>query len=132
MNNSLAERLKKQAANQLYNNRIQNLTQKELILKFYSKSAQYIELAIDFFESGQLMNFRENLNNASFLIKTLQSNLTFIDNKGNQLEVAGNLYTAYNYILRVIGNSIKDNSIKDLDMCITYLNELYFAFDSIQ
>lgn len=132
MNMCLAEKLKKQAANQLYNNRIQNLTQKELILKSYSKSVQFIEIGADYLNQGDLTNFRNNINNAIVLIQNMQSNLVYMDSKGKVLEVAINLNRSYNYILNTLRKGIKNSSTQDFDTCINFINELYFAFNSIK
>lgn len=132
MNMSLAEKLKKQAANQLYSNRIQNFTQKELILKSYSKSAQFLEMAIECLNNGDTINFRNNTNNAIILIQTMLSNLVYIDSTGNVLEVALNLNSSYNYILDTLRKGLRNNSTKDFDSCIKFINELYFAFNSIK
>lgn len=132
MNNSFAEKLKKQAANQLYKNRTQNLTQKELILKSYSKSAQYIELAIDFHESEQLSNYRTNVNNAILIIQNMDNSLNYYDHSGNVLEVAVNLHKSYSYLIKTLRDGLRENSVKEFDFCIQYLNELYFAFNSIK
>lgn len=132
MNESLAERLRKQAANKLYKNVNQNLTQKELILKCYSRSVHFIELAIDNHKENNLSEFRENLNKAMFLIQTMHSNLNYTDSQGNTLDVAFNLHKAYSYILKTLGNGLRGNNIKDFDICINFINELYFAFQSIK
>lgn len=131
MNNTLSEKLKQQAANQLYKNRIHNLTQKELILRTYSKSSQFVEIAIQKHKIKDLQEFRTNTNNAILLIQTLHSNLNYVDQNGNTLDVAFNLHKAYTYMLKILGNGLSNNNTKDFKECINFLNELYFAFDSI-
>ena len=60
------------------------------------------------------------------------SNLVYIDSTGNVLEVALNLNSSYNYILDTLRKGLRNNSTKDFDSCIKFINELYFAFNSIK
>lgn len=129
--NSLANKLKIQAATKLYSNRVQNMTQKELIIRSYYKSAQYIEIAMECQKNNNLKDYRDNVNKSLLIIQNLLENLVFFDNEGKTLEVASNLYAGYNFIIGVLIDGLKDNSIKNFDVCIKYLNELKTAFDSI-
>lgn len=107
------------------------MTQKELIIRSYYKSIQYIETAMECQKYNNLKEFRDNVNNSLLIIQNLLENLVFFDNEGKTLEVASNLYAGYNFIIGVLIDGLKNNSIKDFNVCIKYLNELKSAFEGI-
>lgn len=128
MNNSLYNKLRLQQANKLYEDRVNNFTQLELILKSYSKSRDFLELAIEANENNDLKNFRKHTSNAIILIQNMLFNLNFTDNNGNRLIVAENLHAMYTFILEVLRDGLRNNSCKDFNHCIAYITTLHDAF----
>lgn len=127
----LLAKYKMNAANKLYQDSKHNLTQKELILKSYSRSAEFLREAIDDLKNGRNSDYIENTNKAIIIIQNMLVNLNYFDKNGNKLIVADNLHSMYVFILDTLRTGIKNKNTKHFDICIKHLNELHDAFEQI-
>lgn len=126
--NSLENKLKLQQANKLYKDKVNNLTQLELILKCYSRSIEFIEVAIESLKNNDTKTFRKNTMNATIILQNMLFNLNYTDSNGNKLIVAENLNSMYIFILETLNHGFRNNSSLNFDVCIEQLQNLHDAF----
>lgn len=127
----LLSKYKMSAANKLYQDRKQNFSQKELILKSYSRSADFLNEAIECLNQNKKIEYIENTNKAIIIIQNMLVNLNYFDKNGKKLIVAENLHNMYVFILETLRTGIKNKNTKNFDICIKYLNELHDTFEQI-
>ena len=127
--NTLLDKYNLSQANKLYKDSKHNLTQKELILKSYSRSAEFLSEAISNHRKGKILAFIEETNKSIIIIQNMLFNLQYYDKNGNRLIVADNLHSTYNFILDTLRKGINNKNTANFDICISHLHELYDAFD---
>lgn len=127
----LLAKYKMNAANKLYKDSKYNLTQKELILKSYSRSAEFLEEAMNDLKNGRNTDYIENTNKAILIIQNMLVNLNYFDKNGNKLIVAENLHSMYVFILDTLRTGLKNKNTKDFGVCINHLKELHDTFEQI-
>ena len=120
---------KMNAANKLYKDSKNNLTQKELILKSYARSAEFISRAIESLNNKENTDYVVNTNKAITIIQNMLLNLNYFDPNGNKLVVAENLHAMYIFILDTLRKGLKNKNTNNFNICISHLNELYDAFE---
>lgn len=126
--NELERKIKLKQANKLYKDKVNNLTQLELILKSYSRSCEFLQDAIKCRKEGNLTDFRKNTINTTIILQNMLFNLNFFDKKGNKLIVADNLYAMYTFILETLNKGLRANNTQDFEVCIEQLQKLHDAF----
>lgn len=127
----LLSKYKMNAANKLYKDSKHNLTQKELILKSYSRSAEFLEEAMNDLKNGRNTDYIENTNKAILIIQNMLVNLNYFDKNGNKLMVAENLHSMYVFILDTLRTGLRNKNTKNFNECINHLKELHDTFEQI-